>query len=150
MEQNGLRDIKCLGAAILQLAKTEAVRRTLTSQVEAAVLKVVNLPGAWLLDTIYTQQLILCGHLVSTDKLQLKAVSNWTHKMMLGRCGLEPHMVAPYGEQSNYGSSDNNRGNQSEHIAWLALEADRCDIVVAMAYHASKIEHEPPDSAQSC
>ena len=149
MEQNGLLNIKSFGAAIRQLASNDAVHRTLTFQVDSAVLKVINLPGAWLLDTIYTQELILCGNIMPTDKLQFKAVSNWTHKTMLSRCGLDPHMAAHHGDQTNYGSSDNNRGNQSEHIAWLALEADRCDIVVAMAYHASKIDTELHSSDQS-
>ena len=89
---------------------------------------------------MYTVQLVIWGDIVATPKLMYRAVSNYTHKEMLRQCQLENFMAGPNGGDTQYGSSDNNRGNQVEHIAWLALEADRCDIVVAMAHHARRIE----------
>ena len=141
-QANGLHDIKNLGSAIRQFARTGQARRTLDFDIEASVLKLINTPGAWLLDTLFTMQLILFGDTRSTHKLVYRAVGNYTHKEMLARCGLTPDGTAAHGYQSHYGSSFNNRGNQSEYLAWLALEADRCDIVLAMALHARNIQHE--------
>ena len=45
-----------------------------------------------------------------------------------------------HGGDPQYGDSENNRGNQAEHLAWLALEADRCDIIVAMSHNARVID----------
>ena len=36
--------------------------------------------------------------------------------------------------------NENNGGNQVEHLAWLALEADRCEIILALAWHARELE----------
>ena len=41
----------------------------------------------------------------------------------------------PWANQGN-----NNRGNVMEYLAWLALEQDRCDILVAMCEHYDNME----------
>ena len=142
-EANDLLHITQLGDAILQLARAGPVNRTLTLQVDPSILRVINTPGAWLLDTMYTLQLILWGDIAVNHRLCFRAVSNYTHKEMLTQCKLDEYMMGPYGGDAQYGSSDNNRGNQVEHVAWLALEADRCDVIVAMAHHARIIERGP-------
>ena len=38
---------------------------------------------------------------------------------------------------SGYGASCNNVGNQLEYLAWLALENDKPELILALAWHAS-------------
>ena len=90
-------------------------------------------------------QLILAGDILPDSKLSYRAVGNSTHKELLRLCRMDA-ITDPDGTGAPFGSSDNNRGNQTEHLAWLALEADRCDILLAMAYHARNIEQEQPAS----
>ena len=116
------------------------MRRTLRLEIDTGTLKFINTPGAWLLDTMYTMQLVMCGDIIADHKLVYRVVGNCILKEMLSQCRLEAFMTAAYGGDPQYGASDNNRGNQAEHLAWLALEADRCDIIVAMAHHARIIE----------
>ena len=148
LRANSLEDITQLGSAIRRFAGTAAVKRTLTYGIPPKVLKLINTPGAWLLDTLFTMQLILFGDIIADSKLSYRAVGNATHKELLHLCRMDS-ITDPDGSGAPFGSSDNNRGNQTEHLAWLALEADRCDILLAMAYHARNIEQAQPDSPRS-
>ena len=42
------------------------------------------------------------------------------------------------------GQNENNRGNQVEHLAWLALGADRCKMILAIAWQAHHLQIEEP------
>ena len=94
-------------------------------------LRVVNRPGAYLLDTMYTMLLILSGHIKDKRRATLKyeVVPNPT----LRAVAME---VFPAGASSR---SLNYIGNSVESLAWLLLEADRCDMVLALAFHCDLV-----------
>ena len=92
-----------------------------------AALTTLNRPGAWLLDYAYTLVCVLYGDIQPSARYS--PVPNSCHLAILGRC-------FPDAVQVEHGSSLNNRGNQMEALAWLAFEADRPELVLAMAYHS--------------
>ena len=140
LEGTGLDQLQNLGTAILELAEWEPARRSLTLEISAQTLRFINTPGAWLLDTIYTMRRVIYGDIVAVHKLSYRVVGNGVLKELLKQCRLGEFMASAHGGDRHYGDSENNRGNQAEHLAWLALEADRCDIIIAMAHHARVIE----------
>ena len=111
-----------------------------------ATLKPLSRPGAWLLDYCYT--LISVLERRARDTAHYVAVANSTHKLVLQTC-------FPELAQDQTNSSPNNRGNQMETLAWLMLEADRPDLLLALAYRLFHTAHqeegndasdsEPPD-----
>ena len=90
-----------------------------------ASLRPLSRPGAWLLDYCHT---IFCKVEHTTrDTAQFVPVSNASHREVL-------HACFPALAEDPTNSSPNNRGNQMESLAWLMLEADRTDLLLALAY----------------
>ena len=96
-------------------------------------LRTVCTPGAWLLDTVYT--LVQAMHGRIQPNCQYVAVLNDVHLDLFSCCF--PEMA-----REETGSSLNNRGNQVEALAWLVVEMDRVDLLLAMAYHLDVWSHD--------
>ena len=94
-----------------------------------AALTTLNRPGAWLLDYVYTVICVIYGDIQPT--VRYSPVPNASHLDLLSRC-------FPDAAQSEHGCSNNNRGNQMEAMGWLTYEADRSELVLAMAYHSRR------------
>ena len=62
-------------------------------------------------------------------------VANACHETILQWC-------FPEAMRSAHGSSSNSRGNQMEALAWLALEADKLELIIALAFHSRKVTLE--------
>ena len=104
-------------------------------QLPAKLLQVVNRPGAWLLDTVYTMQLILFGELPEKrlPRLQYDVISNRLLRSLADR-------IFPSEPEGGLIRSANNVGNSVESHVWLLLELDRCDMILALAWHARRLE----------
>ena len=89
-------------------------------------LRKVCVPGAWLLDTVHT--LVQAMHGRIQPNCQYVAVSNEALCELFNCC-------FPSVARAGMGASLNNRGNQVEALAWLVMEMDRMDLLLAMAFH---------------
>ena len=92
-----------------------------------ASLSTLNRLGAWLLDYAYTVVMTLYQDHQPTAKYSM--VANACHEEIIQWCFPEVMSCA-------HGSSLNNRGNQMEAMAWLALEADHPELILALARHS--------------
>ena len=99
---------------------------TMTGGITKELLKKLCVPGAWLLDTVHTLVNAMHGRIQPT--CQYKAVSNAALGELFAYCF--PDMA-----MAQTGASQNNRGNQIEALAWLVMEMDRTDLLLAMAFH---------------
>ena len=132
LEHQGLNTLPGLKQALGDLAqKAEAVRLTMNMQIPAGLLMRLTRPGAWLLDTVFTMLLILAKEVPCKrlPDLQYDVVPNKKLAALADR--VFPPATEP--------RSLNNIGNSVEHLAWLLLEADRCDIILALAWHARQM-----------
>ena len=122
-------EINSLKTAFQDLASRGAAMPLLCTGMDAEKLKQINTPGAWLMDIMYTVRNVL------TKKVKPKAsytpVGNHYHILLMDECEIH----GPWKDR-NY----NNRGNVMEYLAWLALEQDRCDMLVAMCVHYERLE----------
>ena len=110
-----------------------------------ASLTTLNRPGAWLLDYAFTIVRVLCNE--NQPSASDAVDSNACHTTILEWCFADIL-------HTDHGSSPNNRGNQMETLAWLMLEADRPDLLLALAYclvhtahqdEGTETDSEPPD-----
>ena len=132
LERQDLATLDGLRRSLAYMATVSpAIQHTLLGQGTDSWLRVVNRPGAYLLDTVYTMVLILCGHLTRRRRqnLQYEAVPNQN----LHAVAVEVFPEEIIGRNLNY------VGNSVESLAWLLLEADRCDMVVALAVHCDLV-----------
>ena len=83
-------------------------------------------PGAWLLDTVHTLVNAMHGRVQSY--CQYMPVSNAALGELFNCC-------FPSQARDGTGASQNNRGNQIEALAWLVMEMNRMDLLLAMAFH---------------
>ena len=97
-----------------------------------ASLRPLSRPGAWLLD--YCHTLFCMVEHKTRDTVQYVPVANTSHREVL-------HACFPALAEDPTNSSLNNRGNQMETLAWLMLEADRTDLLLALAYWLFKDAH---------
>ena len=115
------------------------VRRLLGMQGHTvASLATLNRPGAWLLDYAYTVIRVLYREAQTSSSYSV--IPNSAHLTLFQWC-FEEHAA------SEHGSSSNNRGNQMELLGWLAVEADRPELVLAQAFHSRKAERAAERSA---
>ena len=100
-------------------------------KISAKCLKELNRPGAWLLDAVYTMQGILAGEYTSKrlNRMKYDVCSNVKLAALANKVFQAP--TSPH--------SLNNVGNNVEHLAWQLLEADRCDILIAVVWHARNL-----------
>ena len=56
---NNLVDVKMLAKAFKEMAERGAAKRLLRTGIPTRTLTKINVPGAWLLDTLYTMMMIL-------------------------------------------------------------------------------------------
>ena len=89
-------------------------------------LRKLCVPGAWLLDTVHT--LVQAMHGRIHPSCQYVPVANGTLCELFNCC-------FPSVARVGNGASLNNRGNQVEALAWLVMEMDRMDLLLAMAFH---------------
>ena len=132
-----LDTVEGLGVALQDWnSASRAVSDTLRWKVDAATLQVINRPGAWLLDCIHTQQVALQSarplhvHYLVTVNKHLKGLMQRLRERT-------PVGTITSWRGSGYGASCNNVGNQLEYLAWLALENDKPERILALAWHAS-------------
>ena len=94
-------------------------------------LRLLSRPGAWLLDYTYTIQYVLHGDVTRKfTKRSYMAVPN----------GVLAHIARFCFADCQRGCKKEERlGYEIEHAAWLALEADECCLVVALAWHARRL-----------
>ena len=79
-----------------------------------------------MLDTTFTLVQVMRGK--ARPSCAFVAVANTAHMVLLDFCFTDRL-------GGTEGGAPGNRGNQTEAIAWLTLEADRSDLLLAMAYH---------------
>ncbi len=128
--QRDLDSIAGLRSALESFAeKAPAVLQSICLQGSSALVKDLGRPGAWLLDTVYTMQGVMANQV--GKHVQYVAVGNCRLSALAGL------LFPGVGEQ---GLSKNNVGNHVEHLAWLALEGDRCDITLSLAWHVRQLE----------
>ena len=126
-----------LAKAFKEMADRGATKRLLHQGIDLKTLTKVNTPGAWLLDTVYTILMILVKKIKQNPSYTV--VLNDYHVELLHRCNIDK-IPSPFGEGPWKDKNSNNRGNVTEYLAWLALEQDRCDILVAMVHHYDLME----------
>merc|ERR1719215_139222 len=102
------------------------VRQTMELKFTASQILILNRPGAWLLDNLHSMLLVMNGEVARKKSFKFKAVSN----------GVLNYMAREIFPSNVSCLNDNNVGNHMEFLAWLCLENDRCDIALALAYHA--------------
>ena len=106
-----------------------------------AELKESNRPGAWLLDIVNTVVGVLNKSIKRPlHRLQYEVLSNRELTALmweLSRLRLDSQEQGR--ECGTQGWSMVNIGNQVEHLAWIALELDRPEIIIALAWHARQL-----------
>ena len=123
----GLLSREGFRAHMAGFAGRQQVREILTlSNVSCAQLAKLCVPGAWLLDTTFTLVQVMRGK--ARPSCAFVAVANTAHIVLLDFCFAD--LMG-----GTEGGASGNRGNQVEALAWLTLEADRTDLLLAMAYH---------------
>ena len=107
------------------------VRDVLIWKIDPGTVKVLNRPGAWLLDCTYTQHLAISGLLPRAGCTKYRVISNKSlskvAEQLIHHCSIDV---------CQFCSSSNNRGKQMELLVWLALETDKIAIALALVWHA--------------
>ena len=137
LKAHDLDTVAGLGAALakwMSLKEEPLLRELFNCKLSDAVLTVINRPGAWLLDCLHTEQLALVGADPAKFRtVEYSVVSNAAlaelHDALMPHM-FTPNMTAPPFRGLNY------RGNQFEYLAWLALEEDKPQVALAIAWHA--------------
>ena len=118
-------------------AESPGVYDIFTWRHTASELQELNRPGAWLGDCLRTEIGSICGE-KRKDGLQYRAVTNPGMVELMRELRSRFHRRAGLAEE--YGSSPNNIGNQFECSFWRGLEEDRPVIILAMAWHAYRLD----------
>ena len=131
LEHQNLDTLAGLRQALAHMAAiAPAIRMTMNQQFTANQLRVLTRPGAYLLDTTFTMILIL------KQKISAKRLPNLKYEVVSNRAlAAVAREVFPAADSPR---SLNYIGNSVESMAWLLLEADRCDMILAVAYHCGK------------
>ena len=134
LKAHNVATIEGLGVALrLWTEQNDSVRDVWCGKLTSQVLAQIGRPGAWLLDCIHTEQLALLDP-ASYRNVTYTVLSN-TELMTLFVAVL-PHCPS----QDDWPQRNKNyRGNQLEYLAWLALEDDKPELILALAWHARQI-----------
>ena len=114
---NNLLEISQLSKAFKEMAERGAARRVLHQGLEVKTLTIVNTPGAWLLDTVYTMLMILVGKVKLRPKLKYSVVKNDYHMELLRRCKIDD-IPKPFGKGPGIGKKQQ-QSRQSRRISRL-------------------------------
>ena len=90
-------------------------------------LRDLSRPGAWLLDSFYTEVLVVLGE--RPPNIQYEVVGNRALQAMAGHIFVEQTCANALRHRCR-----NYVGNVMEHLAWLAFEDGREELIVALAY----------------
>ena len=135
LEQLRIHTLEKFAEAMLQLhdqpEQGAALRRTVRLGMSCSALRVLNRPGAWLLDTVHTAQMVLDGS-VPQAAIYRVLTNVQLSKLMF-------YVFASRMRDMSHGANPNNCGNRMEHMCWLLLEQDQCGLILGLAYHARKI-----------
>ncbi len=87
--------------------------------------------------SMWTVHRVSTGRHASPTLPQYLEVDNGT-LWMLAKLWLPTHIA----ERRPLNAEDSRKdvGNHVEYLAWLALECDLCELIVAMVYHCGKID----------
>ena len=107
--------------------RCDAANITVQGQHADRALRHVCKPGAWLLDTVYTEILVIEGLRPAT--IIYEVVGNVELQF------LAELILDPVDSRAVLDRGKNYVGNVIEHLAWLALEDGRDELVVAVAFH---------------
>ena len=130
----GLGDINLFCARLWQwIAQNDAAYDSATGRHDDRSLREICRPGAWLLDCVFTEVVIilsnsapgLLAHLRTRPPTYM-VVTNSELRRLATRIF---HPREPILQRNQ-----NYVGNVLEHLAWLAFEDNRADLIVAMAY----------------
>ena len=117
--------------------RSKEVRSTLAGGIANGVLQDLNRPGAWLLDCVYSQLLVLRSDGAKRQKMiktmQFSVVYNKALSDVL-------HNIDPHFALRSSKRCPNVMGNQMEQLAWLALECDLPHIILSLAWHAGNLD----------
>ena len=89
-------------------------------------LKALCRPGAWLLDSVYTEVLVIVGQ--RSPDIVYEAVGNRSLQTWATL------IIGPGVADTVRGRNRNYVGNIMEHLAWLAFEDNRHELIVAFAF----------------
>ena len=133
MQAHNLATVEGLGAELKSWTNESSLLEALFQDVITAdKLNVVNRPGAWLLDCLHTQQLAILDperHRNVDYLVVSNAALSELHEQLV------PHMFTPNMQRPPVRGL-NYRGNQFEYLVWLALEAEKPQIALAIPRHA--------------
>ena len=95
-------------------------------------LQQLNRPGEWLLDCVPTVCAVLRGALVARRRLKYQVLDNRSLAALMRE--LRIHHSPRASTSSSPADSAVHLGNQVEHLAWLALEADKPELILALSW----------------
>ena len=128
---HGLLELEGLQAALrMWMDRNAAVADTMNGKYVAGFMKELNRPGAWLLD--YVATVLYAAKYTLKPRAKYKVVLN-SELVALVK---DLNLVSSNGARVGLGMNSNNLGNLIEYLAWLALEDDRCALIVALAWHS--------------
>ena len=107
--------------------RCDAANITVQGQHADRALRHVCKPGAWLLDTVYTEILVIESLRPATIIYEVVGNVELQHMAEL--------ILDPVYSRAVLDRGRNYVGNVIEHLAWLALEDGRDELVVAVAFY---------------